>query len=112
MLRSLVDPATPAHTTRPKNERDLVISAHNSWVQAFDNLSTIPDWLSDALCRLATGGGFGTRTLYTDREEQLFYALRPVLLNGIEDLTTRPDLADRAIVLRLEPIPQENMVLK
>ena len=58
-------------------------------------------------CRLATGGGFAVRQLYTDQDEVLFDAARPVILNGIEDIVTRPDLADRAILLMLEPIPEE-----
>jgi hypothetical protein len=59
------------------------------------------------LCRLATGGGFAVRQLYTDQDEVLFDATRPVILNGIEDIVTRPDLADRAVFLMLEPIPEE-----
>jgi hypothetical protein len=59
------------------------------------------------LCRLATGGGFAVRQLYTDQDEVLFDATRPVILNGIEDIVTRPDLADRAVFLTLEPIPEE-----
>jgi hypothetical protein len=57
------------------------------------------------LCRLATGGGFATRQLYTDGDEILFDATRPIILNGIEDIVARPDLADRSIFLTLEPIP-------
>lgn len=37
----------------------------------------------------------------------LFDAARPVILNGIEDIVTRPDLADRAVFLTLEPIPED-----
>jgi hypothetical protein len=47
------------------------------------------------------------RQLYTDQDEVLFNATRPVILNGIEDIVTRPDLADRAVFLTLEPIPEE-----
>ena len=61
-------------------------------------------WVSDALCRLASGGSFAVRQLYTDDEEVLFQAARPILLNGIEDVVNRPDLADRAIFLTLPPI--------
>jgi hypothetical protein len=73
----------------------------------YDNVSRIPSWLSDAMCRLATGGGFCTRKLYTDDEERLFNAQRPVALNGIEDFVNRPDLADRTIFLTLDPIPED-----
>jgi hypothetical protein len=31
----------------------------------------------------------------------------PIILNGIEDVVTRPDLADRALFLTLEPIRDE-----
>jgi len=70
-------------------------------------VSGLPAWISDTLCRLATGGGFAVRQLYTDQDEMLFDASRPVILNGIEDIVTRPDLADRAVFLTLEAIPEE-----
>jgi hypothetical protein len=61
----------------------------------------LPHWLSDALCRPATAGSFAVRQLYTDDEEVLFEAARPILLNGIEDVISRPDLGDRTIFLTL-----------
>ena len=63
-------------------------------------------WLSDTLCRLTSGSAFSTRRLFTDQDEILFAAARPVILNGIEDIITRPDLADRAILLMLAPIAE------
>ena len=77
MLRSLVDPRMPDLRAEPREIRDLAIAARGSWLVAFDNISHLPHWLSDALCRLATGGGFATRELYTDFDEALFDALRP-----------------------------------
>jgi hypothetical protein len=71
-----------------------MIAANNSHVLAFDNVSGLPGWLSDALCRLASGGSLSVRQLYTDDEEVLFQAARPVVINGIEDVINRPDLAD------------------
>ena len=81
-----------------------MIAANNGYLLAFDNLSSLPVWLSDALCRLASGGSFAVRQLYTDDEEILFQAARPILLNGIEEVVSRPDLGDRAIFLTLPPI--------
>lgn len=107
VLRALVDPSTAPLRTVPRDERDMMIAANNGWCVAFDNLSGIPVWLSDAICRLATGGGFSTRELYTDSEEVLFDAMRPVILNGIDELASRHDLLDRALVLNLPPIPEE-----
>jgi hypothetical protein len=84
-----------------------MIAARNRWCLTFDNLSHVSNSLSDALCRLATGGGLSTRELYSDDEETLFEALRPVIINGIEDLATRGDLLSRAVVLSLPPIRSE-----
>ena len=81
-----------------------MITANNSYLLAFDNVSSLPLWLSDALCRLASGGSFAVRRLYSDNEEVLFEAARPILLNGIEEVVSRPDLGDRAIFLTLAPI--------
>jgi hypothetical protein len=104
ILRALVDPHTTALRSLPREDRDLFIAANNGHVIAVDNVSTLPDWLSDSLSRLATGGGFSTRELYTDSEEVLFDAVRPMILNGIEDFVMRPDLADRSIALSLAVI--------
>jgi hypothetical protein len=106
-LRGLIDPARPPDRARPRNDQDLAIAARNSWVLAYDNLSGFPDWLSDGLCRLATGGGFATRKLYADDDEAIFDFCRPVMLNGIDELLTRPDLADRALRVTLPTIADE-----
>jgi hypothetical protein len=106
-LRSLVDPAKPALRSVPRNKEDLAIAANNTWIVALDNLSGVPEWLADALCRLATGGGLGKRELYTDDDETVIDVTRPTILNGIPMLTDRHDLADRAIVLSIPPIPEE-----
>ena len=84
-----------------------MIAANNGHVLAFDNLSGLPPWLSDSVCRLASGGSFALRRLYTDDEEVLFKAARPIVLNGIEDIIGRADLADRAIFLMLAPIGEK-----
>jgi hypothetical protein len=105
MLRSLVDPSAAPIRAVPRDDRDLVVSAANSWMLAFDNLSSMPAWLADALCRLATGSGFATRMLHTDRDEMIFEAARPVIINGIPNLTDRADLADRSVTIHLSSIP-------
>jgi hypothetical protein len=84
-----------------------MIAANNDHLLAFDNLSGLCPWLSDALCRLASEGSFAI-WLYTNDEKVLFKAARPTLLNGIEDVIGRPDLADRAIFLTLGTIDDEH----
>lgn len=105
MVRALVDPNAVPLRAEPRNSHELMISAGNSWLIAFDNLSRLSGWLSDDLCRLSTGGGFSARELYADAEETLFDAVRPALLTSIEDVVTRSDLLDRALILNLEAIP-------
>ena len=108
LARRLIDPNVADLRAPPRNEDDLLIAACSSRVFALDNLSGIPPWLSDALCRLITGGGFSKRKLYSDEDETILEAIRPVMLNGIEDVADRPDLAERCIALTLRPIPEAN----
>ena len=108
LLKALIDPNAAPERALSREERELMIAANNGYVFAFDNLSGLPSWLSDALCRLATGGSFAVRQLYTDDEEVLFDAARPILLNGIEEVVSRPDLGDRALFLTLAPIVETN----
>jgi len=110
ILRSLVDPSSSPLRQSPTKNHDLMIAASNQWVVAYDNLSQIRSDLSDALCRLATGGGFSTRQLYADTDEVILDVMRPALLTGIEDLVGRDDLADRAITVTLSQIPDERRI--
>lgn len=106
VIRGLIDPSIAGLRAEPREQRDLMIAANNGWLAAFDNISRIPDWLSDSVCRLATGGGFATRELYSDSDEVLFEARRPVIMNGIEEFVTRGDLLDRTVLEALPPIPE------
>jgi hypothetical protein len=106
-LRLLVDPNAAPLRAEPRDGRDLMIAANNSWCLTYDNLSHVPPWLSDALCRLSTGGGFTTRELYTDQDEIIFDSQRPVLLTSIEEVATRSDLLDRCLIVWLSAIEED-----
>lgn len=108
LLCALVDPKKAAIRSAPRDERDLFIAASNAHMLAFDNLSYVPDWLSDALCRVSSGGGFGTRELHTDRGETIIEVALPIILNGIPDLASRPDLGERALAVTLPRIAPAN----
>lgn len=107
MVRQLVDPTDTPLRSPPDNERDLMIAGSNSHILSFDNVSKFSPDMSDALCRISTGGGFATRELYSNDEERRFNEVKPVLLNGIGDILSREDLRNRAIILPLNPIGQE-----
>jgi hypothetical protein len=104
ILRTLIDPNSAPLRALPRSDRELFISASNAHLLVFDNVSGLQPWLSDTLCRLSSGGGFAVRSLFTNNDEVLFNASRPIILNGIGDIITRPDLAARALFIGLEPI--------
>ena len=108
VISSLIDPRTSALRGVPREVRDLTAAARNSWLVCFDNLSRLPEDLADAACRLATGGGFGGRQLYSDHDEAIFDATRPLVFNAIPDLgTARPDFLDRALIVEFLSIKPE-----
>jgi len=108
MLRALLDPNVSPLRSLSRDERDLFIAAVNGWALAFDNISGLSQWTSDALCKLSTGGGLSTRELFSDDDETLLDALRPVVLNGITDFVDKQDLVSRALQVHLPAIPEEN----
>lgn len=110
ILRTLVDPSEIPLRSPPRDERDLLVGAANNWVLALDNLSALPSWLSDGLCRISTGGGHSARQLFTDGEEFSLSIKRPIILTGIDDVATRPDLAERSLQLELESMPDERRI--
>ena len=79
MLRALVDPSQAPLRSVPRIERDLFIAAQREHVIALDNLSGVPAWLSDALCRLSTGGAYASRELYYNDEEVVLDAICPLI---------------------------------
>lgn len=108
--RALIDPSDLDVQEPPAQKEDIHIRAGNSLLLAYDNLSSPPRWLSDTLCVLSTGGGFSVRAKYTNREEAIFRAARPIILTGIEGLARGDDLANRAILLDLADIPDERRI--
>ena len=104
VLREMIDPNTAPLRSRPRAMDELMIAAHHSWIVAFDNLSGVARDISDGICCLAYNGALTGRTLYTNQEEHVIAACRPVILNGIDMIATRGDLASRSIALMLPRI--------
>jgi hypothetical protein len=101
VFQRCIDPNGGDVRAQPKNIDDLCIAANNSWLVTFDNISSLGQPMSDAFCRLSTGGGFGKRKLFSDDGETVFKSQRPLILNSVKDIVTAPDLLDRSIVLDL-----------
>ena len=92
---SLIDPSAAPLRMPPRDIDGWVSSANGSWAVALDNLSSIPDWLSDALCRAATGEGHTKRSLFTDIDLTVLRFRRVIIINGIDLGGLREDLTDR-----------------
>src|SRR5262249_9693224 len=108
IIRSVLDPNTGLVRSPPRDEALLAIAAQHNLVLAFDNLSEIRATMSDAICRVSTGGSVTARRHYTNGEEYTIHVNRPVIINGIPaDLVERPDLADRALFLKVPGITDE-----
>lgn len=105
VLRSVIDPCVALLRSAPKDIQALAVAAANNHIIGLDNLSTMPAWLSDALCRTATGAGDAYRQLYTDAEEVVFNYTKPIIFTGIEEIGTRGDFLDRCLLLHLPAIP-------
>lgn len=99
-MRRLIDPKSVNLKSKTKSVEDLFINARNNHFVCLNNLSRLSGDEQDAICNLSTGGGYASRKLYTNDEEVTYEAKRPVLLNGINPVTTQSDLVSR--VVRIE----------
>ncbi len=103
----LTDPSPVPLRSPPKSLDDWQVAAAGSWVVAVDNLSAVPDWLSDAFCRAATGDGLVKRELYTSQGLSVLAFRRVVVLTTIDAGALRGDLADRLVWFELACIPDD-----
>jgi hypothetical protein len=110
ILKLLLDPSSTPLRRPPRDDRDVIIAATNERLPSFDNLSGMPEHLSDVFCGLSTGVQRGTRALYTDNEEAVMGAKAPAMMNGIDTLSDRGDLLDRTIINDLPRIKKEDRV--
>lgn len=102
-IGQLVDPCMAATQKPPRNEEEWSQSCSARWLVAVDNVSTVPDWWSDAMCRTVTGDGWLRRALYTDDEVIVTAWRRCLILNGATlGAKLRPDLAERLIAFHLD----------
>lgn len=103
-LREIIDPNRANLRAAPKAIEDVFISARNAHIVSYNNLSYVKPEYQDALCVLATGGGYAGRTLYTNGEETVIDLKKPVMLNGIATIVTAQDLLGRTVHIDLPAI--------
>lgn len=87
-----------------KNIEEWVVAGGASYLINLDNVSRLSEDMSDALCRAVTGDASAPRTLYTNKNVEIIKFRRVLILNGIDILGIREDLADRLLVLEMQAI--------
>jgi hypothetical protein len=100
----LVDPQEAPLRQVPRDEDQLTIAALGTAAFAWDNVSRLPPWLSDALCQLVTGHGRVVRQLYTDTSAVPTWMRRSVVMTSIDAGSLRGDLATRLLPIELSPL--------
>ncbi|MBP9781083.1 hypothetical protein KBC89_00315 [Candidatus Woesebacteria bacterium] len=107
MMRQLIDPsATPLLTHNP-DIKELIQTASHQYVIFMDNLSFLPEKLSDVLCRIVTGDAFSKRELWTNDNDVLYSFKRAVGICGVNLVATKPDLLSRSLIIKLELISED-----
>lgn len=104
MIKMLIDPSVIELLTFPRDTKEMVQKLSHHWAAFFDNVTILPDWLSDTLCRAVTGDGFSKRELFTDDDDIIYSFIRCVGLNGISVAANKPDLLDRGMMIKMESI--------
>lgn len=104
LLAALLDPSPAPTRTAPRELRQWAVTASASWFVALDNVSAIPEWLSDALCRAVTGDALPDRALYTDADVSVISFRRLLAMSSIDAGALKGDLADRLLPIELDRI--------
>jgi hypothetical protein len=106
MLVNLIDPSPAPLRSEPRDPEAWALAAAGSWAVAVDNVSRIPGWWSDALCRAVSGDGWVRRRLYTDGDLSVVAFRRVVILTSIDAGAMRGDLGDRLLLADLSRISE------
>jgi hypothetical protein len=111
-LKSLIDPGKAPLIGLTADNHKISVAASRRWVLGYDNVSSISPEQSDLLCRIATGFGFSTRTLFETDGETVFELARPQILTSIDHVVTRDDLSDRLLMVLLPAIEKSQRLKK
>jgi hypothetical protein len=111
-LKSLIDPGKAPLIGLTADHHKASVAGARRWVLAYDNVSSINPEQSDLICRLATGFGFSTRTLFETDGETVFELARPQILTAIDHVVSRDDLSDRLLMVQLPPVDKSKRLKK
>jgi len=110
LIKELVDPSMLKNLKTSNSYGEFIQQASHHYLLCLDNLTSLPTWMSDVLCRLVTGEGFSKRELYTNDDDVIYSFKRCITLNGINLVPNKPDLLDRCLIFELEPIAKADRI--
>jgi hypothetical protein len=107
MIKEIVDPSIIVNQNQPHDVRDLIVSAANSYLLNFNNVTDLDTKIQNAFCTISTGGVAANRALNTNSDQHILNTKNPVIINGIVNPATREDMLQRSIIVNLPPIYDE-----
>jgi hypothetical protein len=88
-----------------KDKAEFVQQLYHNYLAVYDNVKQLPGWFSDEACKAVTGIGNSKRGLYTNDEDVIYNYKRCLMVNGINNSLTEPDVLDRSILTEFDRIP-------
>jgi hypothetical protein len=97
---ALVDPVLKNPSGSPREDREVLIVARNTFLQANDNVKYYSAERQATLCRLSSGGSDQGRELFTTMDTFNISVARPTVATSTIVVVTESDLSDRMILIR------------
>ena len=107
MIRSIIDPSESETPLTPTSEDNLKVLLSNTYLACFDNTASMSAKFSDILCAAITGTKEAKRKLYSDCDQIILNLHNMVIINGIDIVPHRSDLADRSLLFELCDITEK-----
>lgn len=111
LLREIVDPSQTGASLIPTSESDLKNTLANGYLVCFDNTAKLSEKFSNIMCAAITGTKEAKRKLYTDADQVVLNLHNLIVLNGIDIVPEKSDLAERSLYFELQKIPKEKRIL-
>ncbi len=108
VLRALLDPNSNETLRMPNRDQDWVLQLNHTFVGIYDNIRSLTPKESDLLCQVVTMCSFAIRQHHSYEELVSIKMHSPLVLNGIYNFVSQPDLADRSFRILLQPMKPEN----
>ncbi|MHA7275552.1 P-loop NTPase family protein [Arthrobacter sp. Hz1] len=108
MLITLISPSPAPVGSAPTTPDDWAVTAYQEPVIGLDNVSHLPPWFQDALCKAVTGDGYKKREKYSDLDVTVLHFQRVIGMTSIDPGGLQGDVADRLLQVELDPIPKSS----